>query len=129
MAEQKKNRTRSKQVMCRLNDDEFSKYQVLLEKSGLSAQDFMRKNITTTRFTVVNKVSKDHENEEMGNALFQLSKVGTNINQIAKQLNTFGVVLPDSFKVEYVELLRELKKTTIAIREVVEKNDSETRIK
>ena len=86
------NKTRTNQVMCRLNDEELEKYKILLNESGMKSQDFVRKAITTKRFTVIKKVTKESENNELGQALFQLSKLGTNINQIARALNEKGYV-------------------------------------
>lgn len=114
------NRKRSKQVLCRLTDEEYDAFNNLLQASGLTSQDFVRKCITTKRFTVVQKVSADRENAELGKALFQLSKIGTNMNQIARQLNTNGVLWNANFKSDYVELLRQLKRITADIREVIE---------
>lgn len=81
------NKSRPRQVMCRLNDEEYSRYKELLNESGMKSQDFVKKAITTKRFTVVKKTSKSAESNELSQMLFHLSKVGTNLNQIAKKLN------------------------------------------
>lgn len=81
------NKSRPHQVMCRLNHEELEKYKSLLEESGLSSQDFIRKAITTKRFSVVKKEVSEVQNKENAELLFQLSKLGTNVNQIAKKLN------------------------------------------
>lgn len=81
------NKSRPHQVMCRLNSEELEKYKSLLEESGLSSQDFIRKAITTKRFSVVKKEVPEVQNKENAELLFQLSKLGTNVNQIAKKLN------------------------------------------
>lgn len=81
------NKSRPHAVMCRLNDKELERYKELLAESGLSSQDFIKKAITTKRFTVVKKVNQVTEGEDLSEVKFQLSKIGNNLNQIARSLN------------------------------------------
>lgn len=106
------NKSRPHAVMCRLNDKELERYKELLAESGLSSQDFIKKAITTKRFTVVKKTTATTKIDGLGDLIFQLKKVGTNLNQIAKELHEskyYSYNLITQNQKEVAELIAQLK--------------------
>ena len=81
------NKSRTHSVGCRLNDKELARYRELLEESGLKSQEYMKRAITSKRFSVVKKVQQTSENDSSAELLFNLKKIGNNLNQIARVLN------------------------------------------
>ena len=106
------NKSRPHAVMCRMNDKELARYKELLSESGMKSQDFIKKAITTKRFTVVKKTTATTEIDGLGELIFQLKKVGTNLNQIAKELHEskyYSYNLITQNQKEVAELIKQLQ--------------------
>jgi len=76
----KENRTKS--IKIRLTPTELDKIEQLAEENNAkNLSDFIRQVVLTGKFKVP-KVSQNFEN-----LLYEINKIGNNINQIAKQCN------------------------------------------
>ena len=73
------NRKRSKQIVVRLSDEEYQKYIEQVEKSNLTQNEFFVKCITKKKIIVVDGLKE---------TLTELKKIGVNLNQISKNLNS-----------------------------------------
>ena len=106
------NKSRTHSVGCRLNDKELARYRELLEESGLKSQEYMKRAITSKRFSVVKKVQQTSENDSSAELLFNLKKIGNNLNQIARALNEsryYSYNLITQNQKEVAELIAQLK--------------------
>lgn len=70
------------QVKCRMSIDEKVKFDELVKKSGLSQSEYFR------RCALKKKIYDTGIKTDMKKVLYELSKIGVNINQIAKNLNS-----------------------------------------
>lgn len=73
------NRKRSKQLKIYLSDEEYQVFIKQVEKSKLSQTDFFVRCITKKKIIVVDGLKE---------TLTELKKIGVNINQISKNLNS-----------------------------------------
>lgn len=73
------NRNRSKQVIIRLSDEEYQKYMEQVEKSNLTQNEFFIKCIAKKKIIVIDGLKE---------TLIELKKVGVNLNQVSKNLNS-----------------------------------------
>ena len=73
---------KSVQVKCRMSVEEKEKFDKLVEQSGLSQSEFFR------RCALKKKIYDFGIKNDMKNVQHELSKIGVNINQIAKNLNS-----------------------------------------
>ena len=106
------NKSRTHAVGCRLNDKELARYRELLQESGLKSQEYIKRAVTSKRFTVVKKVTETKEVDGLGELIFQLKKVGTNLNQIAKELHEskyYSYNLITQNQKEVAELIKQLQ--------------------
>lgn len=87
-------------VTIRLTQAEHDDLTAARNRSGLSFSDIFR--ALGTGKTIEEKPPKIH-----AETLYELGKIGNNLNQIAKKLHETGQLLPDSFD-EIVEKLREI---------------------
>lgn len=89
-------RTIKKQVWINETEDKLLKQKC--HNGLISESDFFRSCIT-------NKVLKEKPDQEFYNIMQNFNKMGTNINQIAKKANTYGIV--DMYKIDrcYEEIL------------------------
>lgn len=75
------NRTRSKQVVIRMSDEEYAAMKQKVEASGMKQSEYLIKCITNKN--VMNT-------DGMKELAIQLKRVGVNLNQIAEALNGKG---------------------------------------
>lgn len=73
------NRKRNNQIVIRLSDEEYKKYIEQVEKSELTQNAFFVRCITKKKIIVVDGLKE---------TLTELKKIGVNINQISKNLNS-----------------------------------------
>lgn len=73
------NRKRSKQLKIYLSDEEYQTFIEQVEKSKLSQTEFFVRCITKKKIIVVDGLKE---------TLTELKKIGVNINQISKNLNS-----------------------------------------
>ena len=71
-------RTRHNQILIRLNDEEFTKYQKRLGLSGKSGNDFSLACLLNHPITVI---------ENIPDMIRHLKAIGNNLNQIARAAN------------------------------------------
>ena len=80
---------REHRVTIRLTDTEFSIIENTAEQADMSISEYMRKQImegqVNTKFEVVADV------KEIKKLIGELGKIGSNLNQIARYLNEYGV--------------------------------------
>lgn len=85
------NRKRTHRVQVRLSDDEYDFFQYNLERTGLSAEVYLRKLIS-------DKIPKTKEiGQYEQDILTQLYAIGNNLNQIARQANTMKVIRVEKY--------------------------------
>lgn len=72
------NRTRPKQIVIRMTDEEFEKVKSQVEKSGMKQQDYLIKAVTGK--PVMNT-------DGLKELTPELKRIGVNLNQIAKTCN------------------------------------------
>lgn len=74
-------------ISIRLSEDEYQKYQPIIEKTGESKSSFFRKLIINNEQPIQLKEKKNN-NKDYKRILFVLNKASNNLNQLAKILNT-----------------------------------------
>lgn len=72
------NRTRPKQIVIRMREEEFEKVKKQVEKSGMKQQDYLIKAITGKPITNTDGLKEFTP---------ELKRIGVNLNQIAKTCN------------------------------------------
>lgn len=73
------NRERSKQINIRLNQSEVELLQKNIDKSKLNQNEFIRKSILEKNIIVI---------EEIKDLMSELKRVGNNLNQITRLINS-----------------------------------------
>ena len=87
---------RTKKIQIRLSPQELSDIKTKAKASGISASDLVRQSITQVRaWTPENKNIQQEK-------IRQLARIGNNLNQIARAVNTQGVV---NYELEILEKL------------------------
>lgn len=74
-------RQRDHQVIIRLNDRELALLKERMEASGLNCSELLRRLITGSTI-------RTRDDEKMRALLAQISKIGSNVNQIARVANS-----------------------------------------
>jgi len=96
---------RKKIISLRLSENEFEQIKSEAEKLGYTKSDFIRSILFKK-----NRCLKNKKNTKK--ILFELNRIGNNLNQIAKYVNTFKTI--DNFvKFNIDEILKELKKIDV----------------
>lgn len=75
------NRTRAKQVVIRMSEEEYAAMKNKVEASGMKQSEYLIKCITNKNVT---------NTDGMKELAIQLKRVGVNLNQIAEALNSTG---------------------------------------
>lgn len=75
-------RERKNQIIVRMTDEEKQKFNELVMKSGLSQSEYFR------RCALKKKIYDVGIKADLKKVQYELSKIGTNINQIAYNLNS-----------------------------------------
>ena len=101
------NRKRNNQIVVRLSDEEYKKYIEQVEKSELSQNEFFVKCVTKKKIIVI---------DELKETLKELKKIGININQISKNLNSGIFVNAD---IELKEVKKEFAKINDTMLELL----------
>ena len=84
------NRTRRRQIVIRMTDEEYAKYEQRLAKSKLCGNSFCIKCLLNHSVNVV---------ENMQELIRILKATGNNLNQIARIANSTGQILPCEVKI------------------------------
>lgn len=96
---------KTNKISIRLNDKEFEKLQLLLQKSGMIKSEFFRAALFNVQVTA--KLT-----DEERKILRSLFGIATNLNQIAHKVNS---------QFEFLSVVIELKNTRRNIDEVINK--------
>lgn len=91
------NKSRPKQVMFRLSEEEAKELQKKIEKSGISQQDYILKSVLNKPVTNTDGIKE---------LIPELKRQGANLNQLVKKLNEKGYI---DYKQELPQLEKELK--------------------
>lgn len=91
------NKTRPKQVMFRLSEEEAEKLQRKVEQSGMSQQDYILKAVLEKPIMNTDGIKE---------IVPELKRQGANLNQLTKKLNERGYI---DYKKELPQLEKELK--------------------
>ena len=75
-------------MTVRLNGDEYTKVLSKIERSGLSKQEYILSSI-------LNKKIQERLNVDYFKLINEVNRVGTNLNQIARKLNSNESILKD----------------------------------
>lgn len=75
------NRTRPKQIVIRVSEEELEKIKAKVEQSGKSQQQYIIEALTQQHITNTDGIRE---------LVPELKRVGNNLNQIAKALNSTG---------------------------------------
>ena len=81
-------RNREHRMTVRLNGDEYTKVLSKIERSGLSKQEYILSSI-------LNKKIQERLNVDYFKLINEVNHVGTNLNQIARKLNSNESILKD----------------------------------
>ena len=81
-------RKREHRMTVRLNGDEYTKVLSTIERSGLSKQEYILSSI-------LNKKIQERLNVDYFKLINEVNHVGTNLNQIARKLNSNESILKD----------------------------------
>ena len=79
-------RKREHRMTVRLNGDEYTKVLSKIERSGLSKQEYILSSI-------LNKKIQERLNVDYFKLINEVNHVGTNLNQIARKLNSNESIL------------------------------------
>lgn len=74
---------RTRKMTFRLTEEEYRKIKEKVEESGTSQQQFLLKTALEKEIIHI---------KEFQELIFQIKKIGTNVNQIAKHSNETGIV-------------------------------------
>jgi hypothetical protein len=86
------NRERSKQLNIRLTETEIESLQKKIKKSKLSQSEYIRKSILEKNIIVI---------DEIKGLMVELKRVGNNLNQVTRMINTGEV--KDSKELEQIK--------------------------
>lgn len=95
-------RTHNNEFHLRMNDEEFSKLDAISHKSGLSFSVILRNFIMGYEI-------RERPNADFLTLARSFDKIGSNINQIARKVNTEDVASAADLK-EVKRLLREMRR-------------------
>jgi len=101
-------RNRNNQIVIRLNDREYKYFQKQVELSGLSMNTYILHLIMG--YKIKERPHRDYEK-----LAWEISKVGTNINQIAHKVNAAGNVFNSNIDTavllqkKIIELMRDMR--------------------
>ena len=97
------NRTRPKQIVIRLTEEEFAKVKAQVEKSGMKQQDYLIRAITNKPIT---------NTDGLKELVPEIKRVGNNLNQLSRKANegyVIGVEQLEQAQKELSEVWQSLK--------------------
>lgn len=80
---------RNRKMTFRLTQEEYERIKSKVKESGLSQQQFLLKTALEKEIIYI---------KEFQSLIFQIKKIGININQIAKHCNETGAISKDDMK-------------------------------
>ena len=117
---------RTKRIALRVSENEFSALEEKAKKLGVSVSDYIRRSLDNVKESEretprVRKKSVAPERDVNPDLLYAIHRIGSNMNQIAKALNTAN--LHDD-EVSAKELLLLLFSIEAQLEKVIRQNDS-----
>jgi len=107
MTKNKKRQTaygyRTKDMHIRLTEAELLKLQALADDFEMTESEFIRWSVFQRKVTM--RIIIDDEKHALVQIRHQLDRIGNNINQIAKLVNT-GYVNPEMFRIELKDMFK-----------------------
>lgn len=97
---------RSKNIKVRVTEKEYEELKKAAEDEGINVSGYIRRLIYQRDPELVWLDRLDRADQRLGEMIFQLRKVGVNINQIAHRINGTDMLL-DSAVIEYLKKLSE----------------------
>lgn len=97
------NRTRPKQIVIRLTEEEFAKVKAQVEESGLKQQDYLIRAITNKPIS---------NTDGLKELVPEIKRVGNNLNQLSRKANegyVIGVEQLEQAQKELSEVWQSLK--------------------
>ena len=94
---------RTKETHVRFTEEEWKLVHELADNFEMPLADFIRWSVFQRRVTM--RILIDDETSALSKIKYQLDKIGTNINQISKLLNS-GIVNPETFRRELNDMFR-----------------------
>ena len=107
------NKSRPKQIIFRLSEDEHRQLQALIAESGLKQQEYLRRAVLHS--TVQSNSELKEMLPELKKVSTELSRQGNNLNQIATVLNQRGYV---DYKQTLPETLEAVRHATEEVKEL-----------
>lgn len=105
----------------RFTDKEWQDLQALADDFEMSVSDYVRWSVFQRKVTM--RILIDDESSALSKIRYQLDKIGTNINQISKVLNS-GFVNPAMFREELKTMFAEIHGQIDLLNRVQSENDS-----
>ena len=105
----------------RFTDKEWQALQSLADDFEMSVSDYVRWSVFQRKVTM--RILIDDESSALSKIRYQLDKIGTNINQISKVLNS-GFVNPAMFREELKTMFAEIHGQIDLLNRVQSENDS-----
>lgn len=99
------NRKRKRILLIRLNDKEYNEINVKISETGLTKREFIYKAIIGAQIYKLHQVDGVEE---------EIRKIGVNINQIAKKINSTNKVQEQELK----KILEAMKSVWLLLRQL-----------
>ena len=115
---------KTRRYEIRFTENEWNKLQALAEDFEMSVAEFIRWSVFQRSVTM--RILIDGETRELSKIKYQLDRIGNNINQIVKLLNT-GFVNPEMFRTELKDMFRIIHGEICLLNEVQSSIDSRWR--
>ena len=101
------NRTRPKQIVIRMSENEYTKVKQQIVKSGMKQQEYLIKTITNKPIT---------NTDGLKAVIPEIKRVGNNLNQLSRRANEGSPV----GKSELIEMQRELNEVWQLLRRYIQ---------
>ena len=102
------NRTRPKQIVIRMSEEEYAKVKTKVEKSGLKQQDYLIRAITNKPIT---------NTDGLKELIPEVKRVGNNLNQLSRKANEGYVVGVEPLE----QIQKELSELWQSLRQYIQK--------
>lgn len=121
---ERKQPSRSKVYDMRFSELEWKQLQALAADFEMPISEFIRWSLFQRKVTM--RILVDDESSQLSKIRYQLDKIGTNINQITKVLNS-GFVNPAMFRDELKTMFLEIHNAIDLLNRVQSENNSKWR--
>lgn len=105
------NKSRPKQVMFRMSEEEYEQFMKKVEQSGTNQQEYILRSVLEKPITNTDGIKE---------VVPELKRQGANLNQLTKKLNERGYI---DYKQELPQLEKELKEVWQSLRQYLQKQE------